>query len=281
MAGGARIFRNLIYNNRSWASHQPYAAGKGGGASLWGGQGRPTTYFYNNTVVGNYAHGGSDIEDGAGIFIDVALAGLVIVENNIFAFNDTGGGFYFSPYSLGDMEEQYNLFYGNLDFNIIAPETSATDIFADPMFVDTALNDFNLLPESPCIDAGNPESPLDPDSTRVDIGALFFDQTTVIDEETELSPYKFELCQNYPNPFNGQTNIYYYLPKSTYVKLTIFDITGAIVCILVNNQCQSAGEYNYIWDGTNSTGKAVSTAIYFYRLEVDGYRFVKSMILLG
>ncbi len=44
------------------------------------------------------------------------------------------------------------------------------------MFANAALNDFNLLEGSPCIDAGNPSSPLDPDGTYADMGALFFDQ---------------------------------------------------------------------------------------------------------
>lgn len=278
-AVGANIFRNLIYNNVSWAINSPEGAGKGGGALLVGTQNMPTTYFYNNTVAKNYAHGGGDIEDGAGVFVWVNPNGNVLLENNIIAFNYEGGGLY-CPSSFGIAEERYNLFYGNLEFNIIAPETSITDIFADPMFVDTATDDYHLLPGSPCIDAGNPDSPLDPDSTRVDIGALFFDQTTIIDEGTELSPYKFELCQNYPNPFNGQTNISYYLQKPSKVNLTIIDITGAIVSRLVNNEHQLSGEHKYVWQGLDINGNPVSTAIYFYQLEVDGSKIVKSMILL-
>ena len=247
---------------------------------LYGSWFRPLTHFYNNTVVKNYAHGGNDVEDGAGVFVWVNPNATVLLENNIIAFNYEGGGLYYFPWSAGPMEEQYNLFYGNLDFNIIAPETSATDIFADPMFADTAFNDFNLLPGSPCIDAGNPESPLDPDSTRVDIGALFFDQTTNIDEETSLLPFNFALNQNYPNPFNGQTNISYYLPKSSLISLTIFNITGAIVSNLIDNEYQVSGEYKYAWDGTDSQGNPVSTAIYFYQLEVNESRLVRSMILL-
>ncbi|UCC80201.1 MAG: T9SS type A sorting domain-containing protein [Candidatus Zixiibacteriota bacterium] len=279
-ADGANIYRNLIYNNVSWAINSPDGAGKGGGAVLYGTQSRPTTYFYNNTVVKNYAHGGGGIEDGAGVFVWVNPNGNVILENNIIAFNYEGGGLYYCPWSAAPMIERYNLFFGNQDFNIIAPETSITDIFADPMFVDTALDDYHLLPGSPCIDAGNPDSPLDPDSTRVDIGALFFDQTTAIDEKTESSPYKFELFQNYPNPFNGQTNISYYLQKSSNVSLTIFDITGAIVSRLVNNEHQLSGEHKYVWQGLDINGNPVSTAIYFYQLEVDGSKIVKSMILL-
>ncbi len=53
------------------------------------------------------------------------------------------------------------------------------NINADPMFVNSAGGDFHLLPGSPCIDAGDPNSPLDPDSTRADMGAYYFNQSGV------------------------------------------------------------------------------------------------------
>lgn len=49
-------------------------------------------------------------------------------------------------------------------------------ITEDPMFVEPAFDDFNLVWGSPCIDAGDPASPPDPDGTVVDMGALYYDQ---------------------------------------------------------------------------------------------------------
>ncbi len=49
-------------------------------------------------------------------------------------------------------------------------------INAQPFFVNPYGEDFNLMPYSPCIDAGSPLSPLDPDSTITDMGAHYFDQ---------------------------------------------------------------------------------------------------------
>ena len=49
-------------------------------------------------------------------------------------------------------------------------------IDTDPLFVSAPSNDFNLQPTSPCVDAGNPASPSDPDGTRADMGALYFHQ---------------------------------------------------------------------------------------------------------
>jgi hypothetical protein len=48
------------------------------------------------------------------------------------------------------------------------------NIFLDPLFVGT--NDYHLTENSPCIDAGDPLSPLDPDGTIADIGAFYFNQ---------------------------------------------------------------------------------------------------------
>jgi hypothetical protein len=50
------------------------------------------------------------------------------------------------------------------------------NIEEDPLFVDPAGGDFHLQEGSPCIDAGDPMSPPDPDGTRADMGAYYFHQ---------------------------------------------------------------------------------------------------------
>ncbi len=51
------------------------------------------------------------------------------------------------------------------------------NIYLDPEFNDAVNGDYNLQSTSPCIDAGNPDSPPDPDGTITDIGCYFFDQS--------------------------------------------------------------------------------------------------------
>jgi len=51
------------------------------------------------------------------------------------------------------------------------------NIKADPLFVDADNLDFHLMNNSPAIDAGDPESPKDPDGTRADIGAFYYDSS--------------------------------------------------------------------------------------------------------
>jgi len=61
------------------------------------------------------------------------------------------------------------------------------NIDADPVFVGPYNEDFHLRWRSPCIDAGDPASPLDPDGTRNDIGAFYFNQD--VDGIVELYPH--------------------------------------------------------------------------------------------
>ena len=50
----------------------------------------------------------------------------------------------------------------------------AGNIAADPLFVDPAAGDFTLRADSPCIDAGDPAAPPDPDGSRADMGCFPF-----------------------------------------------------------------------------------------------------------
>lgn len=89
---------------------------------------------------------------------------------------------------------------------------------------------------------------------------------------TEI-PSSFALKQNYPNPFNPSTAIRFDIPKSTYVKIAVYDVMGQEVSVLANENV-SAGKYELKW---NASG--YSSGIYFYTLTAGDFRETKKMIL--
>ena len=92
-------------------------------------------------------------------------------------------------------------------------------------------------------------------------------------------PEGFDLSQNYPNPFNPVTEIEFSLPKSTDVRLTIYNMLGQRVTTLVD-QYLDAGFYSVDWDGSNDAGSPVSSGVYFYRLSVGEFSEARKMLLL-
>jgi hypothetical protein len=94
--------------------------------------------------------------------------------------------------------------------------------------------------------------------------------------------HPFSLSQNVPNPFNPHTRISYSIPEEAANKrvlLKIFDVAGRQVRILVNAP-QAAGGYVVAWDGTNDKGNKVASGVYFYRLQWNGRKQTKKMVLL-
>jgi flagellar hook assembly protein FlgD len=81
-------------------------------------------------------------------------------------------------------------------------------------------------------------------------------------------PRTFALLQNYPNPFNSSTTIRLRIPydKSAMfaprVKLEVFNILGQSVKVL-KNEVMQPGNYAITWNGTDETGRAVASGIYF------------------
>lgn len=94
-------------------------------------------------------------------------------------------------------------------------------------------------------------------------------------------PRVFEnaLYQNFPNPFNPLTTIRYSVAKESSVEVVIYNVQGRKVRTLLKKN-KSAGEYRVVWDGKNDRGQQVATGVYFCRLKVDSFVFVKKMILL-
>jgi hypothetical protein len=98
------------------------------------------------------------------------------------------------------------------------------------------------------------------------------------EEETEI-PSSFALGQNHPNPFNSKTAIEYSLPEESQVKIAIYNILGQKVKTLLDGT-ETAGHKRFIWDGENEKGKAVSSGIYFYRMETEEFVHTKKMLFL-
>ena len=86
----------------------------------------------------------------------------------------------------------------------------------------------------------------------------------------KLYPSSFYLYQNYPNPFNPITTIRYDLPRQASVAVVIYDLLGRQVRTLVNN-IQDPGIKSVIWDGTNDSGRPVSTGLYLYRIQAGDF----------
>ena len=92
-----------------------------------------------------------------------------------------------------------------------------------------------------------------------------------------------DLFANYPNPFNPETWIPYQLAKPSDVTITIYDMRGRVVRVLILGH-QSAGVYRSRskaahWDGRNLFGEKVATGVYFYTLKAGDFSATRKMLI--
>jgi predicted outer membrane repeat protein len=130
--------------------------------------------FFSNTVVEN------ESERGGGLFQDAEsyswISDCIIWGNSA----DEGSQMYY----YDDFDDGY-LSFCNVEGGW--PDSLSDHVInEDPLFVDPDNDDYRLSEDSPCIDAGNPETELDPDGTRADIGAFFFPQQNIAVEPDSL-----------------------------------------------------------------------------------------------
>lgn len=125
------------------------------------------TILENVTVTANTASSGS------GIYFYPADGIGGNIKNSIIWGNN--GSQIYPPYDL----DNFSLNYSDVQnaTGQIWFENGEGNIDANPLFVDPINSNYHLTVNSPCIDAGDPLSPLDPDHTRADMGAYYFDQS--------------------------------------------------------------------------------------------------------
>ena len=108
--------------------------------------------------------------------------------------------------------------------------------------------------------------------------SMHVDQSFAFTAETDLHtaelPGEFSLEGNYPNPFNPQTSITFSMPEAATVRLTVYDLLGRQVALLVDGNL-SAGKHEVRFDATN-----LPSGQYLYRLTTPKGEFTKMMMLL-
>jgi len=249
-----------------------------------------STLVYNNTTFNCLYAGISFRGYAAGNSDNCSVRNNIVCNsaysNNVIEIADIGTGFQMDYNCFFHFDPTANLIHwlGNdytaTQFEIYqnASTLDSNSIITNPLFDNIDSLDFALSSISPCIDAGDPALPLDPDDTIADMGAYYFDQGTTA--ENEVIKTTGFMLNNYPNPFNPTTTISYSISEKSIVELSIYNIKGQKIKSLLSDQI-TAGEHSIVWDGDDTSGKKVGSGVYLYKLHInDKIELVKKCLLL-
>jgi len=96
----------------------------------------------------------------------------------------------------------------------------------------------------------------------------------VTDPENSSDPEVYQLLQNFPNPFNASTIIRYGLPCATDVVLSVHNMRGQQVAILVQG-LQKPGFHEIRLDAAG-----LAAGLYFYKLKAGNFEATRKFLLL-
>ena len=128
-------------------------------------------------------------------------------------------------------------------------------------------------------------------SASYDGSILLWDMSPYITPSTPTAvqsswplPTQTALLANFPNPFNPDTYIPYQLHAPAHVRLSIYDVRGALVRE-IDVGYRAAGPYLTStnaahWDGRDHRGEHVASGVYLYRLQAGPVTQVRKMVLV-
>jgi hypothetical protein len=213
---------------------------------------------------------------------------------NCILWNNSPEEIYFSSYDApNSITMSYSDIQGGED-EIVTNNNGTVNwlegnIDEDPLFVGTGEHPYSLLEDSPCIDAGIPDTtglnlpPWDiignlriwdgdgDGEAIIDMGAYEYGAPPYVnvDENVIVQTPEVFLHQNYPNPFNPETTISFNVSRKD-AKIEIYNIKGQKVKTLPIVTPSPYHTLSVTWNGRDYNGNKVSSGIYFYKLIVNG-----------
>ncbi len=241
-------------------------------------------------------------ENGGGIYCLWNSSPTLI---NCILWNDTPQEVYFDQYGIPNT---ITISYSDVqdgEAGIVTNNNGTVNwlegnIDADPLFVGTGEHPYLLLVDSPCIDAGTPDTTglnLPPwdiignlriwdgdgnGSAIIDMGAYEYGAPPyvgIINDQLPMTSYQLS---NYPNPFNPTTTISFNISRkdAKHAEIIIYNIKGQKIKTIVNQKLEQ-GLHQIIWDGKNDNNQYVASGVYFYKLKVDDKNIaIKKCLLL-
>jgi len=98
--------------------------------------------------------------------------------------------------------------------------------------------------------------------------------TGFVGVKTLGAPHSAFVIKAYPNPFDKQTTLSYSLQKSSFVNLTVFDITGHIIS-RTSHGMQAGGAHEILFDGED-----LPDGVYVFELQTNEYIHTSKLIKL-
>ena len=210
----------------------------------------------NCTFCGNFS-----VYAGAAIYASFSNTCDAIISSCIFSGN-SGPDLIHYQYS-DDFMIVYSDFYANQGVNFggnpdpeigIINQTNANgdssdiyfNIFEDPLFVNPAGGDYHLTEGSPCVDAGDPASPLDPDGTVADIGAFYFDQSPPAVADLTITIDDQNVVLHWSEMPDAQSYNVYRSPEPYFDISGMTPMTAVITPEYVDEGAVTGGPYFYV-----------------------------------
>ncbi|MBT3233251.1 MAG: T9SS type A sorting domain-containing protein [Calditrichaeota bacterium] len=190
------------------------------------------------------------------------------IVNNIIAYNRGG----INNRHREQPELGYNCVFGNFDGDWMDCERGAGSISENPQMTDHRNFDYSLNGNSPCIDAGDPSSPLDPDQTRADIGPFYFDHEPQLAENPEV-PEEFAISV-FPIPFNRSLKVFVEDSESELVVWSIINIRGQMIA--QGNWSMNAGKNSFELNNLNMNNPGV----YFLQIKFNACTKLEKLIYI-